>query len=295
MKKYFTLLLLPVLFSCNGVNDKTPPPVEHTPSAADQELIRQLKTKDSVINDLVKSFNELADNMKAIKLKRKSSALNMDGKTSIKVKTEQKKNDDEIIRKLLNSSQQTIASMKEKMEKYGIKNSDLESVVLEQKTEMNKQESEIAALKNQLNDKDAKIDALTSNLTKTERESAVKTEVMNSGYCIIGTKEVLLKQGVLAQKSGKSGLSRIEELGPDFTKHGFSIIDMYKTTVISVAANKLKILTSQPKSSYTITDTQEYIKKLTITNPTLFWSVSKYLVIEVSTDAPSDPTNQISL
>jgi len=57
-------------------------------------------------------------------------------------------------------------------------------------------------------------------------------------------------------------------------------IDARNTKSIPLYSSHAKILTNHPKSSYTL-EKQNGNFVLLIVNPNEFWSVSKYLVIEV--------------
>ena len=65
----------------------------------------------------------------------------------------------------------------------------------------------------------------------------------------------------------------------NFSQAGFMKVDIRSYTELDVQAKKIQILTQMPASSYTITSNGSS-SKLQITNPTLFWSVSNYLVIQ---------------
>lgn len=74
MKKYLILLGLPFLFACKGGKNTTP--AEDTLAKANEEMKNGLNEKDTIIhskevalNEFVKSFNEIQDNLNRIKSK----------------------------------------------------------------------------------------------------------------------------------------------------------------------------------------------------------------------------------
>ena len=66
----------------------------------------------------------------------------------------------------------------------------------------------------------------------------------------------------------------------DFNKNYFVKIDARNTKSIPLYSTHAKILTNHPKSSYTL-EKENGNFVLHIIDPNEFWSVSKYLVIEV--------------
>ena len=87
-----------------------------------------------------------------------------------------------------------------------------------------------------------------------------------------GTIEELRKYGVITDNG---------EFGSNFDKHFFTQIDIRIEKVIKLYSKSAKILTPHPTNAYTLKPDENQNYVLTITNPQLFWSTSKYLVIVV--------------
>ena len=75
------------------------------------------------------------------------------------------------------------------------------------------------------------------------------------------------------------------------TLHGMSLvqaninymtkIDIRNTTVIPLSSKSATIMTTHPAGTYTLLKDSKGLYTLRISDPTKFWSVSKYLVIKV--------------
>lgn len=80
------------------------------------------------------------------------------------------------------------------------------------------------------------------------------------------------EQGILADGKVLRG---------NFNKNYFTKIDIRVDKEIKFYSKTAKLLTMHPSSSYTLTqdDKKQYVLK--ITNPQIFWSTSKYLVVLV--------------
>ena len=90
---------------------------------------------------------------------------------------------------------------------------------------------------------------------------------------VFGTKKELKEQKIL--QSGdvlKSG---------SFNKDYFTKIDIRQTKEIKLYSKSAKVLTTHPSSSYSLVKDSKEQFVLKISDPAQFWSVSKYLVIQV--------------
>ena len=89
---------------------------------------------------------------------------------------------------------------------------------------------------------------------------------------MFGTKKELKDQRIIDEGKVLQG---------NFNKNYFTKIDIRVDKVIKLYSKSARLLTLHPASSYTLTRdaNKEYV--LTITNPQIFWSTSKYLVVQV--------------
>ena len=89
---------------------------------------------------------------------------------------------------------------------------------------------------------------------------------------MFGTKKELKEQGILVD--GKV-------LQSAFNKAYFTRVDIRTLKEIKFYSKSVKLLTTHPASSYSLERdaNKEYV--LTITNPDVFWSTSKYFVAVV--------------
>lgn len=67
----------------------------------------------------------------------------------------------------------------------------------------------------------------------------------------------------------------------DFNKDYFTQIDIRTTKEIKLYSKRAELLTTHPTGSYELVKDDKGQLTLKITNPAEFWSVSRYLVIQV--------------
>lgn len=175
----------------------------------------------------------------------------------------------------------------EKMEDGG----KLKTIIAGLRAQIEQKDSQIAELRSELNDKNANIASLTqrvSSLSKDvetlnevnasqEKVLAIQDDMLNTAYVKIATKKELEQDGLLSKggfmKKKKFDISNIEAAQ-------FSQIDIRNTTTFNIPGKNPKVLTQMPKDSYSISKNGNGTCTLTIVDPTAFWSVSNYLVIQ---------------
>ena len=95
---------------------------------------------------------------------------------------------------------------------------------------------------------------------------------MNTAWYVFGTKKELKGQHIMEDGKVMNG---------NFNKNYFTKIDIRNTTEIKLYSKTAKLLTAHPSSSYSLVRDANKQYTLRITNPQIFWSTSKYLVVLV--------------
>lgn len=120
-----------------------------------------------------------------------------------------------------------------------------------------------------------------SGLNGMERDSIdSKTADLNTAYYTVGDIEQLKAKKIINEKGSVLSPTQQEKINPDFNKDYFKKTDITKKTRFAIYTKNAKLLTTHPSNSYTIE--HKYNNTLTniiVTNPAMFWSESKYLVV----------------
>lgn len=145
--------------------------------------------------------------------------------------------------------------------------------------ELKKKNVDIARLKEQIESQRLTINTQTETInelnkrTKRQDEALARQDaILNNGYVLIGSKDDLKRKGIL--KDGKI----VADAALDRSK--FAVVDIRNWREISFTAKRPRILTNMPSSSYEITTTGNRDFTLTVVNPSDFWRISTYLVIQ---------------
>jgi chromosome segregation ATPase len=279
MKKIFILLLvIPLFFSCKNKE------AEALKLKTDS-LTREVKLRDSTVNNFFESFNQIESNLDTIKKKEKIITVSATG-SEVQQETKDRINSDiQMIYDLMQKNKNTISRLKRQMKKSDIKIAQLEKMIESLTKQLGEKDVEITTLKDKLEKMNIQITLLSSNVDSLNRVSKnkenvinQKTDAMNTAYYVFGTKKELIDNKVIQKEGGL--FNKNAKMADNFNKDYFTKIDIRKTTSIELHAKKATLLTTHPRSSYTI-EGNKVADKLVITNVDDFWGVSKYLVIVV--------------
>ena len=145
------------------------------------------------------------------------------------------------------------------------------------KAELADKNVSIAQLQNQVGQQNMKIQSQSVTITELTQRNQKQGEalarqdaMLNNGYVIIGSKDDLKRKGII--KKGK--------IVSELDRSKFAKVDIRKWREISFNAKRPRILTNMPPSSYQITTKGDKTFILTVTNPSSFWAISNYLVIQ---------------
>lgn len=168
----------------------------------------------------------------------------------------------------------------------------LQNVIAFLNKQLAEKDNEIQSLRRDVNSKNKDINQLRTSLSdmrnraeKAENRTQVVTqalakqdEIINECYIKIGTKKQLVASGLL-----KGGFLQKKKVNyEDVDKSKFNAVDIRKFREVTLKSNNPKILTPQPSNnSFHFEENGDGSCTLVITNPTQFWSVSNFLIIQL--------------
>jgi len=254
-------------------------------------LAREKETMKTEMESYFATINLIEQNIEKIKNAEKLISLQPLGEES-DVDSRNKINDDlTFINEMLKANREEINQLKSKLNKSNYKFAELERTVIRLTKALEEEALKIKALEEQLAMKDSlitqlnvNIEDLTGNIEnlETEKEKHIsrikeQDETIHTAWYVFGTRKELKEQNIITSE-GWFRPDRVLE--SDFNKSYFVRIDARKTKSIPLYSSRAKILSTHPKTSYTLEKENDTFTLL-ITDTREFWSVSKYLVIEV--------------
>lgn len=265
--------------SCSKGSGEETNPVEDSLKNANGQLSGKLSEKEAALQEFIESFNEIQDNLNAIKEKEKIVAKAGADK-DVKSKEDQIKEDIQAIYDLMAKNKNRIGSLTKKLKDSNLKLSGMEKMIENLQNSIAQKDIEIEDLKNQIQRMDIELSYLASNYHAAEAESSAKTDELNTAYYAIGTKKELIEKKVISKEGGFIGIGKSTKVNADFNKEYFTKINVTQTNSINLGAKKAKLLTTHASNSYKLVG-EKPIEKIEITDAKEFWSTSKYLVIVI--------------
>jgi uncharacterized coiled-coil protein SlyX len=253
-------------------------------------LTDKVNARDSVINEWITTFDDIEKNIATIKEKEKLITVNSSNAEISNDKRVQVLEDIKTINTLLEQNKKKIASLTAQLKKSGGTIKVLQTKISELEASMKQNEDEISELKTSLVEKKFEVDQLNTQvavmqdtLAKKDEKISAQTNEINKAFYICGTYKELKAKGLLTKEGGFIGLGKTESLTGNFSDNLFVQIDITETKSISVNSKSAKLISEHPAGSYEfIRDKDKKIESLEIKDPTQFWKISKYAVVEIT-------------
>lgn len=283
MKKIFLCVMCAAaLTACNnGANKKDQAFAEERDS-----LMQVINDKDTELNEIMGTVNEIQEGFRCINEAEGRITVN-DGNMESETSKQAIRENMQYIQDAMAQNRDKISQLKEKLRTSTIGGDKLKKMVDDLSTQLEAQKQRVQELEAQLAEKDIVIaqqgEAITSlneNVNTLAEENKTKTQTvteqdkqLHTAWYVFGTKSELKEQKIL--KDGDVLKSN------DFNKDYFTKVDIRYDKEIKLYSKSAKLLTNHPAGSYKLEKDNKGQYVLHITAPETFWSVSKYLVIQV--------------
>ena len=249
-------------------------------------LMQIIDMKEAELDEIMGSVNEIQEGFRQIN--------EAEGRITVANGNPEAASTKEVIRENIQFIQETmqqnrarIAQLKEKLKNANINMEKLSKTIENLQVQLEEQNRKVQELQAMIADRDVQIvqqgeqiESLNEDVSNLTTENAKKQDTiqqqdkdLNSAWFVFGTKAELKEQKIL--KSGD-----VLQSGK-FNRDYFTKIDIRVDKEIKLYSKSAKLLTNHPSGTYTLAKDAKGQYVLKITNPTQFWSTSKYLVIQV--------------
>lgn len=290
MKKLAILMVgAAMLASCDGLTGGS-----KELKAQNDSLLAVLNERDAELDEMMGTFNEVSEGFREINAAENRVDLQRgavgEGSKSAR---QQIASDIEFIRKQMEENKAQIAKLQDMLKKSRTNSTQLKKAIDSLTKELVEKTQRIEELQAELASKNIRIQELDAAVTglsadkealKAENEAKAQTvaeqdKALNTAWFVFGTKKELKDQRILTS-GGLFKKGQVME-DADINKDYFTQIDIRTTKEIKLYSKDADILTTHPAGSYALEADSKGQLILKITNPQNFWSVSKYLVIQV--------------
>ena len=282
MKKLLFMACAAAFFFASCNNGKNP---------SDQANVNQsdslngiIAQKDSEINDLMGTLNDIEEGFQQISEAENRVSLIKNGEGANK--KQQLKEDVQFIANRMKQNRELVAKLEKQLANGTIQGDQLKKTIQNLQKQLEEKDKQLQALRAELDSKDihiAELDETINNLhTKSNRLTSVNRQQsetintqdkqINTAWYVFGTKKELKDQHIIEGGKVMTG---------NFNKNYFTKVDIRDISEIKLMSKSAKVLTTHPSSTYTLVRDANKQYTLRITNPQIFWSTSKYLVVQV--------------
>ena len=284
MKKLAVLFVCAaMLASCDGFKGGS-----KDLKAENDSLLMELNQRNAELDDMMGTFNEVQEGFRKINAAESRVDLQRGTITENSASAKQQiASDIEFISKQMEENKAQIAKLQAQLKNSSYNSAQMKKAVAALTAELNAKQQRIEELQTELASKIIHIEELDADVSDlsaaketlvAENEAKAKTvaeqdKSLNAAWFVFGTKSELKAQKIL--QSGDVLKSA------DFNKDYFTQIDIRTTKEIKLYSKRAELLTTHPAGSYELVKDDKGQLTLKITNPTEFWSISRYLVIQV--------------
>ena len=259
--------------------------------AQNDSLSVALAEKDAEMEGILGALNEVQEGFRLINEAENRVDLqrdNVEGASG----AQKIKEDIRFISEKLQANREQIKKLEDQLKNSRYASAQMKKTLAGLKAELESREQQIATLQSELAAKNiriAELDDAVAGLSQNVKDLVAENEAkaatvasqdkaLNTAWFVFGTKSELKDQKILTQKI----LQKKQVLKDgDFNKDYFTQIDIRTDKEIKLYSKDAELLTTHPAGSYELVKDAKEQLTLKITNPNEFWSVSRYLVIQV--------------
>lgn len=291
MKKLAVLIVCAaVMASCDSFSGGS----KNQLKAENDSLLMELTQRNAELDEMMGTFNDISEGFRQINAAESRVDLQRGAVAEGSLNAKQQiASDIEFIRKQMEENKEQIAKLQSMLKNSKNNSAQLKRAVESLTQELVAKPQRIEELQAELASKNIRIQELDAAVTglSTEKEEltaeneakaqtvAEQDKALNTAWFVFGTKKELKDQKILTN----TGLFKKGQVlkDSDINKDYFTQVDIRTTKEIKLYSKDADILTTHPAGSYALEKDDKGQLTLKITNPKDFWSVSKYLVIQV--------------
>ena len=284
MKKLLLLLFISagVMFSCTNPKESA----EYKQLQQERDSLLMLgSSTDTEMAEMMSAIDDVEENFNQIREAEKYLAVQSTEKGEMSANTKKRINDNfKMVNEILQKNKAQLAALNKKYASSSGQTAALRNTIERLNKEMEESGMRINDLQTELSRRDATIAQLSTNVTELsghlEEQSVTIREQersLNTAYFVFGTMNELKDQKILTG----GFLKTTKVLDGAFNQDYFIEIDIRETTRIPLYDTKGKLWSTHPEGTYEFEKGADGNLTFVITDTQRFWSLTKYLIIQV--------------
>lgn len=240
------------------------------------------------LDEILSILNEVEDNFREIKSAENyiSTQSTTPGEMTPSIR-EKLRSNMQFISETLEKNRQQIANLESKLKSSNTQSAQLQKTIESLRAQLDEKTEALTILQDDLKRKNYEISqlsenvaALSQNVNELEAQTQEQLQTikdqwteLNTVYFCFGTSKELKEQKILDGNN----------LGTDFNRAYFTKVpDLNQFKTLSLYAKKGKLVSNHPQGSYEFVKDENGKAILNILDPANFWSLTKYLVVQVN-------------
>ena len=282
MKKIlFLTLCAAMLASCEFQTKR-----EKELTVQNESLVNELSKKNEALENAIQTISNIQEGFRVIDEAEGRVSIQSQGTEGL-TDAERLREDVRFIQQKMEENRQQIAQLEKQLKASGADNDKLRKMIVGLQRDLEAKVRDIAALRKELEQKNIRIaelddaivlltgDVNTLQKANDEQQEVIERQIeqLNRAWYVYGTAKELKEQNIL--RGGKV-LS-----AADFNKSYFTEIDIRVDRVFPLYSKHVQLLTVHPTGSYELVKDADKMVTLNILDFEAFWSVSRYMVIQI--------------
>lgn len=262
-------------------------------------LYETIELRDSLVNEMTTTFEEIEENLTFVRNKRDQMVLKpQEGQANQKKMLVE---DIKLMNEMLAESSTKIEELDKKLKNSGFEIKSFRNKIAQLTKSIEEQDNSIQELRAEIEQRDYKISEMGTQLATLQTDIALKEDSLlsksqaiadksqiivereneiNKAYVAVGTHDQLIKHGVLTKEGGFWGIGKNVVIRDDLNQKSFTQLDIRNTNHFRINSKKVKLISEHPANSYTLVEENDKIAYLEIENPAEFWKLTKYVIVE---------------
>ncbi len=287
MRKVFILLLAGAfIVSCTNTSKNVKESDEYIALQAQLDSLQAvLQSSDLETQEMMDVISEVEANFEKIREAEKYISTQSAQSGEMTAATKDRVRDNfQMIQDILRKNKAQLADLNSKYAGSNKQISSLQSTINRLNKEMEESSTRLVYLQNELSKKDETIDKLSEDIGElAQHAEQQQTKIreqdksLNTAYYVFGTSSELKGQKILSGGFLKS----TKVMSETFNKDYFLQIDIREVTQIPLYTTKAKVWSNHPEGTYEFQEASNGNLTLNITDTQRFWSLTKFLIVEV--------------
>lgn len=258
-----------------------------------KELQKQLEAKDQYIEEVTSAINEIHNQLESTwamenkVLQQSSVGEGAKPPTHLQVKQQILSRISDID-SILAANRKKLTNLQIRLKNAALQYAGLQKMVEDLKVTLEEREKTLAdlqarvkTLESVVGEKTRVIAAREATIDDQSNQLNEKIRQLNTVYCVVGKKDDLKKQGIIADEGGVLWglLGTTTVLAGNFKADLFQKMDKTKEFQIDVAGRIAEIIPKRDAGSYSIEETSGGRTILKIVNADQFWKVNRLVIV----------------